>query len=217
MSDLSVFDEHFRQWAYAAAATWGQPPPTIEWFEEAHVHLPVGLRTELGRGIDADVVRTVDGHQFSLPGGAGPYAWFRQADDPTSPIPVWSTYVQVAEYLRISSLVEGTDLAVAFEDDDMGITVRRGSDLLWHLEARETFSEAYELSRHLDRYGVGGVDHDADHRRDRALAIAKVILGRRPLYFSVVGIGGRLDFSVAIHDTHHYDLIPDLVPVGSQP
>ncbi len=216
MSDLSVFDEHFRQWSYAAARAWGYPPPPLEWFEDAHVRLPPGLRTEVGRGIDAGVVTTVDGYRYRLP-STGPHDWFGRDDDREHPVPIWRAYVQVAEYLRVLSLAADTGLVLSYDADGMGIAVRRGEDLLWHLEASETFTEVYELSRHLDRYGVGGVDHDADHSDDDALRIAKVVLDRRPLYFSLVGIGGRLDFSVAVHDAHHFDLVPDLVPVGSQP
>ena len=48
MSDLAVFDEHLREWAFAACADWGYPPPDVGWFESVHARLPVGLRTEVG-------------------------------------------------------------------------------------------------------------------------------------------------------------------------
>lgn len=216
MSDLSVFDQHLRQWAYAACADWGYPPPTVEWFEGVHARLPVGLRTELGRGISAGAFEDVDGHSFVVTGDEQrPQPWFRRSDDHQCPDPLWARFVQVAEYTRIRLLVADTDLTVGFDDAEMDVSVRRGSDLLWFVVARETFAAVYEASRHLDRFGVAGIDYSAPDEADDALRKAKLIVSLRPLYLSMVGIGGRLDFSVAVHDAHHFDLIPDLVPVGS--
>ena len=219
MSDLGIFDEHFRQWAYAACNDWGYPPPDIQWFEAAHGRLPVGLRTEVGRAIRADAIETVEGHQFAVTAGAkGPYSWFSESIEKQKPAPNWEYFVQVAEYARVLSLTaDNDDLDVGFEDELMDISVRRGGDLLWYIEARETFTGMLELSRDLDRFGAAGIDYEADDRgNDAALRKAKLIVELRPAYLSLVGIGGRLDFSLAVHDLHHFDLIPDLVPVGAR-
>ena len=216
MSDLGVFDEHLRQWAYAACTDWGYPPPSLEWFEAAHARLPVGLRTEVGRAIAGKLVTTVEGHRFVVDGGRGPYSWFSRSPQRQQPAPNWEYFVQVAEYARVRSLTaDDDDLHVGFEDQLMDITVRRGDDLLWYIEAKETFVGLYDLSIALDRIGVAGIDHDADDRNDDALRKAKLIVEKQPAYLSLVGVGGRLDFSIAVHDIHHFDLIPDLVPVGA--
>lgn len=215
MTDLAVFDQHFRQWAYAACAEWEYPPPTVEWLESVHARLPVGLRTELGRGIEAHAFRTVGGHRFAVPnGGEGPHDWFSEQPQRQQPAPNWERFVQLAEYTRIRLLVAGTDLDMGFEDQHMDVTVRRGTDLLWFVDISETFATAYETSRHLDRLGAAGIAGSGGSADD-ALRTAQLIVKQRPLYYSMVGIGGRLDFSVAVHDAHHFDLIPDLVPVGS--
>lgn len=218
MSDLGVFDEHFRQWAYAACADWEYPPPGVEWFEAAHARLPVGLRTEVGRAIRAGAIETVEGHRFMVTrGGKGPYSWFSRSPERQRPAPNWEYFVQVAEYARILALTaDNDDLVVGFEDQLMDISVRRGDDLLWYIEAKETFPRLYELSRDLDRIGAAGIDHDVDDRGNDALRKAKLIVALRPDYLSMVGVGGRLDFSLAIHDLHHFDLIADLVPVGAR-
>lgn len=218
MSDLSVFDEHLRHWAYAACAEWEYPPPDLEWFEAAHARLPVGLRIEVGRAIRAEAIETVEGHRFMVTvGGMGPYSWFTQLPDKQRPVPNWEYFVQVAEYARVLSLTaDNEDLHVGFEDHSMDISVRRDGDLLWYIEANETFAGLYELSRDLDRLGAAGIDYEVDDRGDDPLRKAKLIVDLRPDYVSLVGIGGRLDFSIAVHDKHHFDLIADLVPVGAR-
>lgn len=217
MTDLAVFDHHFRQWAHAACVDWGYPPPDLDWFTGAHARLPAGLRTEIGRALSAGAIDTVEGHRFVVAaGGQGPYSWFSRNAQRSQPAPNWEYFVHVAEYARVLALTENNDdLQVGFEDQLMDISVRRGSDLLWYIEVKETFQRAHDLSRDLDRLGAAGVDFDAPDRGDDALRTAKRLLELRPLYLSLVGIGGRLDFSTAYRDQHHFDLVPDLVPVGA--
>lgn len=218
MGDLAVFDEHFRTWAYAACADWEYPPPTVDWMEAAHARLPVGLRTEIGRALGAGAIETVDDYRFVLAdrSTAEPLGWFEQGPALRQPVPNWKRFVQAAEYARILSLVEDHDLTVGFDDRGMDISVSDHGDLLWHVDVAETFAASYELSRDLDRIGAAGIDHNADDARDEALRTAKLIVELQPAYLSLVGIGGRLDFSLAVHDLHHFDLIPDLVPVGAR-
>lgn len=214
MSDLAVFDEHARHWAFAAATDWACDPPTDEWFEALHARLPVGLRTEVGRGIRADVISTVDEHWFTVPGAQhGPFSWFRHEPDEALPVPNWDAFVRAAEYTRVHLLVGPTDLRAGFDDEGMDISVHADDGLRWYIEVEERFDQAYEMSRHLDRLGVAGVS--ATRGGDAAVTVANRIVERRPEYFSLVGIGGRLDFSVVVYDSRHFDLIPDLVPVGS--
>lgn len=218
VSDLAVFDEHFRQAAYAACTRWDYPPPSLDWFGAAHARLPVGLRIEVGRAVRAGAIDTVDGFHFVVTAAdSGPFSWFLDDRERRHPVPNWEYFVQVAEYARVLSLTaDHDDLRVGFEDSHMDISVRRGTDLLWWIDAEETFVDMFDLSRNLDRIGVGGIDHDADERHDAALRKAKLVVELRPAYLSLVGVGGRLDFSIAVHDIHHFDLIPDLVPVGAR-
>lgn len=217
MTDLSLFDEHVRYWAFAACTDWACPPPDEQWFEVLHARLPVGLRTEVGRGIRAELIRTVDDHWFTVPGSAhGPFSWFRHEVDEQLIVPNWDAFVRAAEYTRVALLVDDTDLRVGFDEEGLDIAVHADADdLRWYIEVEERFDQAYEMSRHLDRLGAAGIS--ATRHGDGAVNIANRIVERRPDYFSLVGIGGRLDFSVAVHDAHHFDLIPDFVPVGSRP
>ncbi len=215
MSDLAVFDEHLREWSYAACAEWDYPPPDDQWSEMVHARLPVGLRTEVGRGISAGAISTVEGHRFTVAeGGTGPHSWFSRSQSRRL-VPNWEYFVQAAEYARIRSLASGSDLTLGFEDQRMDISVRRGDDLLWYVEVKETFHGLYELARGLDRIGAAGLDYNVDDRGNEPLQKAKLLVELRPAYFSLVGIGGRLDFSIAVRDLHHFALLPDLVPVGT--
>ena len=213
VSDLAVFDRHLRHWVTAACEDWLYRPPPIEWYEAMQARLPPGLRATLRAALDAGVISTAGGHRFTvagIPAGKGPYAWFsRNARGALAPN--WEYFVQAAEYASVRSA--HPDCEIGFEDRLTDVSVSRHGELLWYIEVKERVEGLVSLGARIQRHGTDGVDMDSDDRGNDPLRKAKGLAQLRPPYFSLVGIGGRLDHSVTYHDQTHFDLIPDLVAI----
>lgn len=214
MSDLAVFDRHLRQWALAACEEWYYEPPPIEWYEAIHERIPPGLRATLGSALQKGVIHTVDNHKFTvagIPEVKGPYAWFSRDDQKLALAPNWEYFVQAAVFARMQAIYPGCD--VGFEDRLMDVSVSRYGDLLWYIEIKEQVGPLAALAGDIRRHGAAGVDMAAEDRGNDPLRKAKILIELRPPYFSLIGIGGRLDFSIAYHDQNRFELISDLVSI----
>ncbi len=213
MSDLAVFDRHLRRWALAACSEWQYPPPPLEWYEAVHERLPPGLRATLGAAIDSGVIATAGEYRFTvagMPAGKGPYAWFSKSQR-RHPAPNWEYFVQAAEYARVRAAHPDCD--IGFEDRYMDVSVSRHDDLLWYIEVKERVGKLAALATEIQALGVAGVALGAPDRGDDPLRKAKSLVELRPPYFSLVGIGGRLDFSIAYHDQNRLELISDVISI----
>ena len=198
----------------AACDAWGHPAVGPEWIEQVEARLPPGVRTAVARAAASDCLVTVDGHRFRLEGlapGKGPYAFFSRSQRQV-PAPNWEYFVQIAEYDRVRRAMAGADLRVDFEDELMDISVRDGGTLLWCIEVKERAGDLDALLAGITSYA--GVADDAPDRGNDALRKAKYLQRQRPPWFSLVGIGRRLDFSVEHGGGAGFRLVPDVVPVG---
>jgi hypothetical protein len=102
---VKLFDEQLTEWARIACEEWGFKPPSSEFFEKVTSRLPEGLRATIGSGLEQGLV-IPQGYAFRLKGLApskGPYRWFSRYSSEQRPNPNWEYYVQVAEYVRLST------------------------------------------------------------------------------------------------------------------
>lgn len=209
---MPSFDETILQCANAASAEWGYPPVAGDWLHSLHSRLPVGLRQAVLNGLDDSKICLVDGHRFSLLGlspGKGPYAFFSRSSR-LVPSPNWEYFVQAAEYIRLARGLTPNGLRVDFEDGLMDVSVYERERLVWCVEVKERARDLSPLLTGLRRYGEH-IDLDAVDRHNDPLRKAKYILRHRPLFFSLVAIGQRLDFSVA-YGGGGFRLTEDVVP-----
>lgn len=215
MNDRAVelFDAQLREWARLACEEWGFAPPPSEFFERITSRLPEGLRATIGSGLEQGLV-IPQGYGFTLKGLApskGPYRWFSRFASEQRPNPNWEYYVQVAEYVRLSTTLAGHEYKLTFEDDLMDIGVYRDGHLVVCCEIKETSSQARRLVGRMRSYEPG-VDLFEPDRGNDPLRKAKYLVTKRPKYFYVVAIGARLEFSVVYPGGRAFELREDVLP-----
>ncbi len=120
-------------------------------------------------------------------------------------IPWWELYVQLADYVRIRSEVDGRDLTVRMEDRQMDITVWAGEQLLLYVENKVTAETAESLRVKMGRYGEAGFDLADDNRGNDPLRKAMYLFqeGCYPRYFALSAIGYEKLFQVEYLGTDH--------------
>jgi len=210
---VQLFEAQLTEWARLACEEWGFACPSSEFFENMISRLPEGLRATIGLGLEQGLV-IPQGYTFLLKGlapGKGPYRWFSRFASEKRPNPNWEYYVQVAEYVRLSTALAGRGYELTFEDHLMDIGVYRGGQLVVYCEVKEKSSQATRLMGRMRSYGPG-VDLSKPDRGNDPLRKAKYLVTKRPKYFYVVAIGARFEFSVVYPGGHSFELREDLLP-----
>ena len=208
-----VLERQLSAWASSAFRECGFDAPLTPIVEKVLSRLPSGLREMIAVGIEREVV-VPQAHLFTLQGlgpGKGPYSWFSRDNKNKSINPNWEYFVQVAEYVRLVLLAQGSDFRVTFEDDLMDIGVYRDNRLILCCEVKETATQAARLVEGIRKYEAG-VDWEVSDRGNDPLRKAKYLLKRRPAFFSVFAIGLRHEFSVE-ETNEGFHLEPDIVPI----
>lgn len=211
-----VFDNAIEVWLEAACREWSFPISMSEQLLSIQQRLPIGTRESIGQGIlEGEVV--TEGHRFrlrSLDRKKGPYAWFSRYESVRRPGPNWEYFVQVAEYLRLRSIVPASN-RINFEDSLMDITVWDKKHLLLCCEVKERAAQLSSLLEGLERHGAG-VDMSLPDRHTDDLRKAKYIVGMKPKYLSLVAIGERLEFAVSYVSEVAFRLIPATIDWADQ-
>jgi hypothetical protein len=206
-------EQQVRLWASAACHEWGFPEPPVQFFEKLTKRLPAGLLATIGFGIDKGIV-IPDGCRFRIKGlrqTKGPYNWFSRDNVKRSPNPNWEYYIQVAEYIRLWQAFENSDHVLTFEDALMDIGVYKDNKLLVCCEIKEKSSQAKNLIAGIKAYQTG-IDWTAPDRGNDPLRKAKYIVDKRPLFFYLVAIGVRYEFSVSFPEGKAFELREDIIP-----
>ena len=210
-----AFDQQVRTWASIACKEWGYAEPSEQFFVKLNERLPAGLIATIGFGIEKGIV-IPDGCTFRIRGlndTKGPYNWFSRDNAKRRPNPNWEYYIQVAEYVRLWQMFEKTDYVLTFEDTLMDIGVYKQNKLLVCCEIKERSSQAKNLIKGIKAYETG-IDLTVPDRANDPLRKAKYIVDRRPLFFYLVAIGVRYEFSVSFPEGKAFELKEDVIPFG---
>jgi hypothetical protein len=208
-----IFDEQVRLWASTACDEWGFPQPSEEFFTTLKERLPGGLLATIGFGVENGIVLP-SGCTFiikGMPQSKGPYNWFSRDNTNRKLNPNWEYYIQVAEYVRLWQAFRDEDYALTFEDSLMDIGVYRTNKLLVCCEIKEKSSQAKKLIAGIKTYETG-IDLTSPDRGNDPLRKAKYIVHQRPLFFYLVAIGVRYEFSVSFPHGKAFELIEDIIP-----
>ena len=209
----TAFDQQVKLWASTACHEWGFAEPSEQFFAKFNERLPAGLLTTIGFGIDKGIV-VPDGCTFRIKGldkTKGPYNWFSRDNVKQRPNPNWEYYIQVAEYVRLSQAFKNGDYVLTFEDTLMDIGVYKDNKLLVCCEIKENSSQAKKLIAGMKAY-ESRIDLTTPDRGNDPLRKAKYIVRRRPLFFYVVAIGVRYEFSVSFPEGKAFELREDVIP-----
>jgi hypothetical protein len=210
---VQLFDAQLTGWARLACEEWGFACPPSEFFAKMTARLPEGLRATIGFGLEQGLV-IPQGHSFLVKGlgpGKGPYRWFSRFASEQRPNPNWEYYVQVAEFVRLSTALAERGYELTFEDDLMDIGVYRARQLVVCCEIKEKSSQATRLVSRMRSYQPGVNLSESDRGND-PLRKAKYLVTKRPKYFYLVAIGARFEFSVSYPRDHAFDLHEDVLP-----
>jgi len=208
---VKLFEAQWTEWAKLVCEEWGSTCPPSEFLEKMTSRLPEGLRATIGLGLEQGLV-IPQGYTFLLKGlapGKGPYRWFSRLA--SGPNPNWEYYVQVAEYVRLSTALAGRGYELTFEDDLMDIGVYKGGQLVVCCEVKEKSSQATRLLGRMKSYGPG-VNLSEPDRGNDPLRKARYLVTKRPKYFYLIAIGARFEFSVVYPGNHSFELHEDLLP-----
>jgi hypothetical protein len=168
----------------------------LEWIER----IPLGVRVEIGRGLQVGLVLPVaGGHEFRLAGLAetkGPYKWFSANRAGGGPGPNWEYFYHVAEFLRLRRLL-AAPYEVRFEDGLMDISVRQGDRLLWYVEVKAKAAGIEPLLRGVRGYSTGLPLVVSDRGND-SLRKAKYLVRHQPLFLTIIGGEERRHFNVRV-------------------
>ena len=208
-----VFDEQVRLWASTACAEWGFLPPLQEFFTRLNERLPGGLLATIGFGVEKGIVLP-RGCTFNIQGAGqskGPYNWFSRDNNNRTPNPNWEYYIQVAEFVRLRQAFANGDYALTFEDALMDIGVYKNNKLMVCCEIKENSSQAKKLIAGIKTYEMG-IDLTSPDRGNDPLRKAKYIIHQRPLFFYLVAIGVRYEFSVSFPEGKTFELREDVIP-----
>jgi hypothetical protein len=178
---LKLFDAQLREWARIACEEWGFASPSSEFFEKVTSRLPEGLRATIGSRLEEGLVNP-QGYAFRLKGLApskGPCRWFSRYSSEQRPNPNWEYYVQVAEYVRLSTTLAGRGYELTFEDGLMDIAVYRDGRPVVCCEIKETSSQARRLVGRMRSYEAG-VDLAESDRGNDPLRKVKYLVTKRP-------------------------------------
>jgi|SRR5262245_1304987 len=210
---VQLFDAQLPAWARFACEEWGFACPSTEFFEKMTTRLPEGLRATLGVGLEQGLL-IPQGSSFLVKGlgpGKGPYRWFSRFDSAKRPNPNWEYYVQVAEFVRLSTALAGRGYELTFEDDLMDIGIYSAGRLVVCCEIKEKSSQATRLVSRMRSY-QSGVDVAEFDRGNDPLRKAKYLVRKRPEYFYLVAIGARFEYSVSYPRDNAFELREDLLP-----
>jgi hypothetical protein len=210
---VQLFDAQLTGWARLACEEWGFAFPPSEFFEKMTSRLPEGLRATIGFGLEQGLV-IPQGYSFLVKGlgpGKGPYRWFSRFASEQRPNPNWEYYVQVAEFVRLSTALAGRGYELTFEDDLMDIGVYSAGQLAVCCEIKEKSSQATRLVNRMRSYQPG-VDLSEPDRGNDPLRKAKYLVTKRPKYFYLVAIGARFEFAVSYPNAGAFELREDLLP-----
>jgi hypothetical protein len=210
---VQLFDAQLTGWARLACEEWGFACPPSEFFEKMTSRLPEGLRATIGFGLEHGLV-IPQGYSFFVKGlrpGKGPYRWFSCFASEQRPNPNWEYYVQVAEFVRLSTALAGRGYELTFEDDLMDIGVYSAGQLVVCCEIKEKSIQATRLVSRMKSHQAG-VDLSKPDRGNDPLRKAKYLLMKRPKYFYLVAIGARLEFSLSYPHDGAFELREDLLP-----
>jgi len=208
-----IFDQQVNLWGSTACYEWGFPEPSEHFFDQVMQRLPIGLRSTIGFGIDRGIVIS-KGCVFTikgLPPTKGPYNWFSRDNVKRSLNPNWEYYIQVAEYVRLLQAFENSDHVLTFEDALMDIGVYKDNKLLVCCEIKEKSSQAKRLIAGIKAYETG-IDLTTPDRGNDPLRKAKYIVHQKPLFFYLVAIGVRYEFSVTFPEGKTFELKEDIIP-----
>jgi hypothetical protein len=209
----TTFDQQVRLWASAACHEWGFPEPSEQFFEKLNERLPSGLLATIGFGIDKGIV-VPDGCAFRIKGltqTKGPYNWFSRDNAKRKINPNWEYYIQVAEYVRLWQAFENSNHVLTFEDALMDIGVYKDNKLFVCCEIKEKSTQAKRLIAGIKAYEAR-IDLTTPDRGNDPLRKAKYIVHQRPLFFYIVAIGVRYEFSVAFPEGKAFELREDIIP-----
>lgn len=208
-----AFDQQVKLWAFSACHEWDFAEPSEQFFETLNERLPAGLRATIGAGIEKGIV-VPNGCAFRIKGlnkTKGPYNWFSRDNAKHRPNPNWEYYIQVAEYIRLSQAFQSSNHVLTFEDTFMDIGVYKDNQLLVCCEIKEKSSQAKTLIAGIKDYQTN-IDWTAPDRGNDPLRKAKYIVRQRPLFFYLVAIGVRYEFSVSYPDRKAFELREDIIP-----
>ncbi len=208
-----MFDKAFKEWVLAACKEWDYPEPTDEYFSRVYSRLPKGLGSILSIGL-RDGLIIPKGGKFGLsglPAGKGPYSWFSKYADKKEPSPNWEYFIQVAEYIRLHSLLKPGQ-RLMFEDDLMDLAVYDGDKLFVCYEVKEKARQLQSLISKMKKYQKG-IDYSMADRGNDPLRKAKYIAHRQPEYFCGVAIGVRYEFRVSYPEGYAFQLHEDMAPL----
>ncbi len=209
---LQEFDHYFRDWVSATCREWQYPPPPDSYYAKVYERLPKGLRSLIAFGVNDGLI-TAMGTSFTLkdlPPWKGPYHWFSHSGAKV-PALNWEYFVQVAEFVRLTTIAKAHGLTVTFEDDTMDIAVYKEGKLLVYYEVKE---RADQLQKLIDRIKMeqSRVDLSVPDRGNDPLRKAKCIVKRRPEYFSGLAIGTRFEYKVVYPEERSFQLVRDVIP-----
>lgn len=210
---LTIFDDQLRLWASAACDQWGFPQPSEDFFANLKERLPGGLLATIGFGVENGIV-IPSGCTFKIKGmgqSKGPYNWFSRDNSNQKLNPNWEYYIQVAEYVRLWQAFRNKDYALTFEDALMDIGVYKNNNLLVCCEIKEKSSQAKKLIAGIKTH-ANRIDFTVPDRGNDPLRKAKYIAHHRPLFFYLVAIGVRYEFSVSFPDGRAFQLREDIIP-----
>jgi len=205
---MKLFESHFKEWVSLACEGLGYKLPGQDYFN-CLSRFTQELKGVIGKGIK-DGILIEEGWKFRLKGLShekGPYKWFSKFEEGCYPACNWEYFVQVAEYIRLYSLYKDRRLELNFEDKLMDITVRKENRLLICVEAKEKKQQLEGLIKGISKY-FEQIDFSENDRGNDSLRKAKYIVKHRPVFFSGVAMGFRLDFRVAYFEEDKFQFIP---------
>jgi hypothetical protein len=171
------------------------------------------LLATIGFGVENGIV-IPSGCTFKIRGmsqSKGPYNWFSRDNSDRKLSPNWEYYIQVAEYVRLWQAFGNEDYALTFEDALMDIGVYKNNNLFVCCEIKEKSSQAQKLIAGIKTH-ENRIDFTAPDRGNDPLRKAKYIVHHRPLFFYLVAIGVRYEFSVSFPDGRAFQLREDIIP-----
>jgi len=207
------FNRQVRVWASIDCKDWGFPEPSEQLFEKLYKRLPKGLLATIGFGINKGII-VPNGCFFRIKGmnqSKGPYNWFARDNTNRVPTPNWEYYIQVGEYVRLWQTFANSDHVITFEDSLMDIGVYKDSKLLVFCEIKEKSSQAQKLIAGIKAYETV-IDLTTTDRGNDALRKAKYIVRLKPLFFYLVAIGVRYEFSVSFPESKAFELREEIIP-----
>ncbi|MCX5867458.1 MAG: hypothetical protein NT009_08290 [Proteobacteria bacterium] len=210
---IKIFDHEVRLWASTACREWDFPEPSEEFFEKLSARLPAGLCATIGFGIDEGIV-VPNGFTFrikGLPQTKGPYKWFSKNNAKRISRPNWEWFIHVAEYIRLCQAFKNSDYVLKFEYKHMDIGLYKNNELLVCCEIKVKSTQAENLILGIKAYEKG-IDLTTPDRGNDSLRKAKYIIHQRPLFFYLVAIGARYEFSVSFPEGKAFELKEDIIP-----